>query len=100
MKNFAYAKLNQGVLEFAPYWFDGYYTTDPTQFGYKPVIETKPPSMEDGYIAVPAWTETATEIMQGWTVEPMPEHEATEQELTDALAELGVNVPKGGKVHD
>lgn len=36
--------------------------------GYLPVIFTDPPVVEEGYEAVSTWTQTETEIIQGWDV--------------------------------
>ena len=74
-----YAKLIGGYPSFAPRklhvgetWV--YNPTDAHLLadGYLPVIETEPPEVEDGYYAVPHWTEQDGEIVQSWTVEEIP----------------------------
>lgn len=37
--------------------------------GYKPVHYTEPPETPPGYVAIPGWEETETEIVQIWTIE-------------------------------
>ena len=75
-----YGKLISGILYIAPnpimhegQWWgnppDSVYETE----GYKPVVYTEAPTVETGYIAVPGWTETESEIVQTWTVEEEPD---------------------------
>lgn len=70
-----YAKLIDGELVFAPNpirvgenWMGNpphsVYETE----GYKPAIYTDPPETEPGYVAVPGWEETETEIVQSWEI--------------------------------
>ena len=75
-----YAKLinNQLVLAPNPIRVDGNYIGNPpaeiyAAEGYKPVRYTEPPETEEGYIAVPGWTETEEDIVQTWTVETEPD---------------------------
>lgn len=75
-----YAKLINNQIQFAPkhYIEGGYQISNPTPEmliakGYKPVRYTDPPEVNPGYVAVPGWTETETEIVQVWTVEKEPD---------------------------
>lgn len=69
-----YARLINGALQYVPSPIrEGgrdIFTTDPTPYGYKPVTYTEPPAVEEGFVAVPGWTETEESILQTWTVEP------------------------------
>ena len=74
-----YGKLIDGNIVYAPRKLRGdeYTVYNPTEeqlteAGYKPVTYTDAPVVEPGYIAVPGWTETETEIVQTWTVELAP----------------------------
>lgn len=80
-----YAKLINGNLILAPRHipvgeFVVYNPTPEmlTDAGYKPVRYTDTPEVNPGYVAIPGWTETETEIVQVWTVElaPVSEDEA------------------------
>lgn len=69
-----YAQLIDGAPVYAPnpIRVDGrdIFTTDPTPYGYKPVVAPEPPTRE-GYTAVPdGWEETETAIRQLWRLEP------------------------------
>lgn len=75
-----YAKLinNELVLAPNPIIIGDYQRFNPpgevyAEQGYKPVVYTKPPETEPGFIAVPGWEETETEIVQIWTVEEEPD---------------------------
>lgn len=81
-----YAKLINGQIQFAPrhYIEGGYQISNPTPEmliakGYKLVTHTDPPEVPPGYIAVPGWTETETEIVQVWTVEEEPDEISEER---------------------
>lgn len=53
--------------------------------GYKPVRYTDEPEQE-GYYAVPSWTETDDEIVQEWNLVQVSESdEATPEEIEEAL---------------
>ena len=99
-----YAKLIDGHISYSPnpifldpYWVGNPENTPETRQmlvaeGYKPVVYTDPPETQPGYIAVPGWEETETEIVQIWTVEEVPitEEEALvrySNELTGATDE-------------
>ena len=94
-----YAKLIDGEIHYAPrkLRLETYTVYNPTPEmliaeGYKPVRYTDPPEVEPGYVAVPGWEETETEIVQVWTVElaPVTEDEALVRyanELTGAQDE-------------
>ena len=81
-----YAKLVDGAISYAPNKISvGDYTVyNPTPemltaLGYKPVRYTDPPEVNPGYVAVPGWTETETEIVQVWTVEKEPDEISEER---------------------
>ena len=72
-----YAKLIEGVLRYAPRRIvrgDFLIYNPPLvileQEGYKPVIHTEPPAVEENRVAVFGWAETEAAIIQTWTVEP------------------------------
>lgn len=44
-----------------------------TAAGYKPVVETDPPEVDEWHIAVPHYTEKKSQIVQSWTVEDAPD---------------------------
>lgn len=75
-----YAKLINNTIQPAPnpIYIDPWWIGNPTPEmliaeGYKPVRYTTPPETPPGYIAVPGWEETETEIVQIWTVEEEPD---------------------------
>lgn len=70
-----YAKLIEGELIFAPnpILVDGNWIGNPPGSvyeaeGYKVVRYTDQPEVDPGYVAVPGWTETNTEIIQTWEI--------------------------------
>lgn len=70
-----YAKLTNGAIEYEPNLFRcGEQTViNPTAEmltaeGYLPVQYTAPPTVDDGFYAVPRWTQTETAIVQEWDV--------------------------------
>lgn len=80
-----YAKLIDGKIRYAPnpiqYNGRDVFTSDPTPYGYKPVVIPAEPEKE-GYIAVfDGWEETDTEIVQKWRLE-----EVTDISDAEALA--------------
>lgn len=82
-----YAKLNDGSISYAPnpilhngLWYGNPAASVYEAEGYKPVTFTEPPETEEGYIAVPGWTETEEAIVQTWAVETEPD------EVDDARA--------------
>lgn len=84
-----YAKLIDGVIDFAPKKIkDGETTTyNPTgemleELGYLPVTFTDPPETEPGYGAFCAWEEVDGTIEQRWHVE---EVEPTDEEILSIL---------------
>lgn len=101
-----YAKLKDGDLEYAPRAVtigQTHYNPTPvswlSEHGYKPLRYTDAPE-QDGFYAEPSWTETETEIVQEWTLVPVPEtdgyteeelQEKSNAELTDILAEMGIS---------
>lgn len=75
-----YAKLINNFPKYAPnpILHDGLWHGNPPAEvylagGYKPVTFTEPPETEEGYIAVPGWTETEEAIVQTWAVETEPD---------------------------
>ena len=60
--------------------------------GYKPVVNTDPPTVPEGYYAEPDWEEQANAIVQTWTLQELPPEEATETDYAEALQRLGVMV--------
>lgn len=85
-----YAKLIDGALQYAPnpIRVDGrdIFTTDPTLYGYKPVVRPDPPEQE-GYYAIPnGWEETETELIQKWRLEPVPTPEPSDLDRIEAQA--------------
>lgn len=82
-----YAKLINSELIFAPCAVtvgQTHYNPPPAVWlaenGYKPVYFTEAPA-EEGYYAVPSWTETETGIVQTWTLEPVPDDISPEEFL-------------------
>lgn len=75
-----FAKIIDGSLSFAPRtvrvggnWIGNPPADVLVDLGYKPVVYTDPPQTEPGYIAVPGWEETETEIVQTWTIVEEPD---------------------------
>ena len=81
-----YAKLINGSISYAPsrLRLETVTVYNPTPemliaVGYKPVRYTDPPEVQHGYVAVPGWEETETEIVQMWTVEEEPDEISEER---------------------
>lgn len=75
-----YAKLIDGNLVLAPRSVvvgDRQIGNPPAEMlvelGYKPVVYTKAPETEPGYVAVEGWIEDGGSIVQTWTVEEEPD---------------------------
>lgn len=75
-----YAKLINNTIIYAPnpilhsgLWYGNPPASVYEAEGYKPVTFTEPSETEEGYIAVPGWTETEDAIVQTWTVETEPD---------------------------
>ena len=73
----SYAKLTNNILYKAPHMLlcgNTVVYNPPAALlkaeGYKPVTYTEAPETEEGFVAIPEWTETEEEILQGWTVKP------------------------------
>ena len=84
-----YAKLIDGVIEIAPRKIkSGDSTTyNPTEetllsLGYLPVRLTDAPETDTHHIAISTWTQTDTEIVQGWRIE---EQDPTDEEILSIL---------------
>lgn len=94
-----YAKLENGYPKYAPnpiqvsgIWYGNPPASVYEAEGYKPVRFADQPEVEPGYIAVPGWEETETEIVQTWTVETEPiTEEAALTRYANALT--GANDP-------
>lgn len=75
-----YAKLNDGYIVFAPnpilhngLWYGNPPASVYTAEGYKPVTYTDPPTEPaEGYQWQETWSETDTEIVQGWVLVEVP----------------------------
>jgi len=91
-----YARLIQGALQDAPNPIrvggEDIFTTDPTPYGYKPVLFTDPPEAEGMEPVFDGWEETETAIRQRWRLEPLPDPEADEADYRAALKRLGVDI--------
>lgn len=88
-----YGKIINDTLSIAPRAVtvgQTHYNPAPLQWlaenGYKPVRYTDAPEQE-GYYAVPSWTETEDEIVQEWELVPQP-NEITSEEIEIALEEI------------
>ncbi|MBQ5533506.1 MAG: hypothetical protein IIU04_08145 [Bacteroidales bacterium] len=74
-----YAKLTGNHLQYAPkiiHWH-GMQVINPAQeklveLGYKPIRYTEPGEAPEGCYMAEFWTETATEIIQGWEAVELP----------------------------
>lgn len=84
-----YAKLINDDLQYAPRRMrvgeNIVYNPTPKMLeadGYLPVVETEPPTVEDGYYAEPHWAVVDGEIVQSWTVEVA---EPSADELLDII---------------
>ena len=91
----SYGKLIDGNLVLAPnpVVVDGRRIGNPppellAELGYKPVRYTEAPEVEAGFVPVPGWTETETEIVQTWHAEP--EGDISDTEALDILMGGGV----------
>lgn len=75
-----YAKLINNFPSYAPnpikhggMWYGNPPTEVYTAEGYKPVVYTDPPTEPgDGYQWVESWSETESEIVQGWVLVEVP----------------------------
>ena len=92
-----YAKLINSDLVLAPnpILVDGNFIGNPhgeiyEAEGYKPVVYTNPPTEPgDGYQWSETWSETDTEIVQGWEQIPIPD---------DVSADEAMDILFGGEV--
>lgn len=87
-----YAILDKGRLIRAPRMLDvadtHVYNPNDAQLrgaGYKPVINTDPPTVPEGYYAEPGWEEQANAIVQTWTLQELPPEEPSAEELLEIL---------------
>lgn len=92
-----YGKLENGVLKYAPKTIlvDGVQVTNPThemlvEVGYHPVKLTDAPATAEGFIAVPSWEQTESEIVRTWRVIP-DTHPLTESEVLALLIPRQIN---------
>lgn len=88
-----YAKLIDGHIQYAPKKIkdgDTVIYNPPAEVlleeGYLPVRTTRPPDVEEGYIAVSGWEQTEDEIVQTWTIVVDPYwNEASPDDIAEAL---------------
>ena len=92
-----YGKLENGMLKYAPKTIlaDGVQVTNPThemlvEVGYLPVKLTDAPATAEGFIAVPSWEQTESEIVRTWRVIP-DTHPLTESEILSMLIPRQIN---------
>lgn len=92
-----YAKLQNNTLQIAPkqVQWEGQTVINPSEdillaLGYLPVQYTDPPAVDDGYYAVPRWTQTETAIVQEWTV-AKDTRPLTAEEVTALLIRQQIN---------
>lgn len=92
-----YAKLIDNTLEIAPKQVqsDGKTVINPNDdillaLGYLPVQHTEPPTVEEGYYAVPHWVQTDTAIVQEWEVKK-DNRPLTPEQVTDMLIKENIN---------
>lgn len=92
-----YGKLENGVLKYAPKTIlvDRVQVTNPThemlvEVGYLPVKLTDAPATAEGFIAVPSWEQTESEIARTWRVIP-DTHPLTESEVLALLIPRRIN---------
>lgn len=90
----SYAKLIDGALDYAPNPIRAggrdIFTTDPSPYGYKPVVYPEPPEQEGMVAVFDGWEETESEIRQKWRLEPETEPTARPDDYEAALRKLGV----------
>ena len=84
-----YAKLVDGEPELAvmPLKVGGrdVWTSDPRPYGYKELILTPAPPVEDGYVAeYDGWTETETQIVRRWRLVQLDRPKAEDNIAKDA----------------
>ena len=64
-------------------------------FGYLPVQYTEPPTVEEGYYAVPKWVQTETAIVQEWEIKkddrPFSAEQITDMFIKDNINALSVD---------
>ena len=92
-----YAILKNNTLEIAPNQLksDGKTIINPSDdtllaSGYLPVQYTDPPTIEEGYYAVPKWLQTETAIVQKWEVKKDNRPFSAEQ-ITDMFIKENIN---------
>lgn len=81
-----YAKLIDGKLIYAtnPLQVGArhIFTTDPTKYGYKPIVNDPPETTEDTYASFSSWEETETAIVAKYDILPVtPPEPTTEDKL-------------------
>lgn len=92
-----HARLKNHTLEIAPNQLnlDGKTIINPSDdtllaSGYLPVLHAEPPTVEEGYYAVPKWVQTETAIVQEWEVKKDNRPFSAEQ-ITDMLIKESIN---------
>lgn len=97
-----YAKLQNNALQVAQkqVQWEGQTVINPNKdillaLGYLPVQYTDPPTVDDGYYAVPRWTQTDSAIVQEWDVlkdaRPMTESEVSRLIIAQQINSLTVD---------
>lgn len=81
-----FGKLVDGAIRYAPKPLrigdkDIFTTKEEVylQLGYKPIVRTEPPTIQDGFIVVPYWHEAETAIILNWRIEELVEGVENEQ---------------------
>ena len=92
-----YAKLQNNILQIAPkqVQWEGKTVINPSEdifqaMCYLPVQFTDPPTVDDGYYAVPRWTQTKNAIVQEWDV-VKDTRPLTESEILSMLIPRQIN---------
>lgn len=92
-----YARLKNNTLEIAPNQLksDGKTIINPSDdallaSGYLPVQYTDPPTVEEGYYAVPKWLQTETAIVREWEVKK-DNRPFTAEQITDIFIRENIN---------
>ena len=92
-----YAKLQNNILQIAPkqVQWEGKTVINPSEdifqaMCYLPVQFTDPPTVDDGYYAVPRWTQTENAIVQEWDV-VKDTRPLTESEILSMLIPQQIN---------
>lgn len=92
-----YAKIVENELQYSPNPIRAddkdIFTTNPTAYGFKPIVHTEPQAIDGMKPVFDGWIENETEITQSWRYEPIvteDDAEATSEEYENALGKFGV----------